>query len=100
MWFWSNMRAFWKLSIADSKSPNSLKSQKNNSEQDVLYFLPFNTSITWQTVKPDVPVGLPEAFIGVYEVWLQLQGLFKSLYGFLKEERQVRSQDRIDFQKL
>lgn len=25
MWFWFNMRAFWKLSIADSKSPNSLR---------------------------------------------------------------------------
>lgn len=89
MWFWSNMRAFWKLSIADSKSPSSLKSQKNNSEQEVLVFVPFNTlHIMWQTVKPDVPVGLPKAFIGIYEVWLQLQGLFKSLYGLLKEETQ------------
>lgn len=38
----------------------------------------------------DAPVGLPQAFIGIYEVRLQLQGLSKSFNGFLMEETQVR----------
>lgn len=33
MWFWFNMRAFWKLSIADSKSPSSLERGRRDTKR-------------------------------------------------------------------
>ncbi|TNN49133.1 hypothetical protein EYF80_040675 [Liparis tanakae] len=37
MWFWFNMRAFWKLSIADSKSPSSLEGGKRDTRRAAVH---------------------------------------------------------------
>lgn len=44
---------------------------------------------TYELHKLAVPVGLSEALIGIYEVRLQLQGLFECLNGFLTKTNRV-----------
>lgn len=65
-----------------------LSGKRKKRYQEVLVRQRFQTlnSFNANNHSPAVPVGLPEAFIGIYEVRLQLQGLFECLNGFLRRE--------------